>query len=280
MLFALPGVCCQKSQAFRALGRSRASPGPLGWSVALSNNWRKAEGSQLQEGRAEGSLLASGMWRGCCHPPPYHPFFLLPWPGALSALAEPGAGSRCALSLPCPSRPLPPLRSSAYVRSFARCCLSWRIRGFAVRSRTEAGLGWPGAAPLLCLQPLLCPSGAVSPRPGHAPRVPHTICFVRCPCSPSARHGESGGVGHSTNNPCEAAKLGQRCFLSRELDGGAMGGDAGAPGAVGEGGCSRSVTAVQPGRSASSADPSASSLSLDLSWTQFQQREPAWLAEG
>lgn len=59
-----------------------------------------------------------------------------------------------------------------------------------------------------------------------------------------------------------------------------MGGDAGAPGAVGEGGCSRSVTAVQPGRSASSADPSASSLSLDLSWTQFQQREPAWLAEG
>lgn len=175
---------------------------------------------------------------------------------------------------------VPPLRSSAYVRSFARCCLSWRIRGFAVRSRNEAGLGWPGAAPLLSLQPLLCPSGAVSPRPGHAPRVPHTICFVRCPCSPSARHGESGGVGHSTNNPCEAAKLGQRCFLSRELDGGAMGGDAGAPGAVGEGGCSRSVTAVQPGRSASSADPSASSLSLDLSWTQFQQREPAWLAEG
>lgn len=226
------------------------------------------------------------MWRGCCHPPPYHPFFLLlslelyqPW---LSLAPAPDVPFPCRVHPGLTHRgcAVPPLRSSAYVRSFARCCLSWRIRGFAVRSRNEAGLGWPGAAPLLSLQPLLFPSGAVSPRPGHAPRVPHTICFVRCPCSPSARHGESGGVGHSTNNPCEAAKLGQRCFLSRELDGGAMGGDAGAPGAVGEGGCSRSVTAVQPGRSASSADPSASSLSLDLSWTEFQQREPAWLAEG
>lgn len=79
------GVCSGWSQLSQEPGfqssweeRSRASPGPLGWLVALSNNWRKAEGSQLQEGRAQGSLLASGLWRGCCHPLSNHLFFLLP----------------------------------------------------------------------------------------------------------------------------------------------------------------------------------------------------------
>lgn len=135
--------------------------------------------------------------------------------------------------------------------SCTRCCLSWRICCTAVRSRNGAQMGF--ACSCFSILPStpshslagaggsLHPSRSVSPRLGCAPQVPDMFCFGHRASLSSTLRGEAGGVGHSTNNPREAGKLGQRCFLKRETYGG--GPRAEAPVAVGEGGCTELIAA-------------------------------------
>lgn len=57
--------------------------------------------------------------------------------------------------------------------------------------------------------------------------IPGAGCNLFCPLSLLTLHLQ-GGVGHSTNNPCEAGKLGQGCFLQGEIMAGQLGGGTGA----------------------------------------------------
>lgn len=251
VLFALAGVRCQQSQAFRALGRSRASPGPLGCFVALSNNWREAEGSQLQRRRGQGRL---SLHRGC---------------GVAAAIHALIAPSSCWLQLwDFPAVPILAHRGWAVPRSgAARTCGALRaavcLGGCGASPPAPVtGMGWMGCG---CSRAV--PSG---PAVSLGSRVPAAGMRTRCRAPSALRavpagRGEPGGVGHSADNPREAAKVGRRCLLPGEL--------AGWDTELRERWERRcSLRGCRAAPSASSGDASASSLSLDLACGGIQQR--------